>query len=223
MTTPITDPLPGSGVTGARPRAEERPHDGARLAGLALMTGCVLSTAGFAAISLVMLRNPDAPYTDPLWQPLYGVALAGGILAVLGLPAVLAVHGHASRRLTLAGYLGLFLPLVMLNVAETLIEAFVKPYLAGHGGVPDQEPTGLEAFGTVALVSLVVGAICLATAVFRARVVPLWVGVALLLSVAGAWFLHGGPLGFVSDYVFFAAVFMFGLRATRPAVVASAV
>ena len=93
----------------------------------------------------------------------------------------------------------------------------MKPYLATHGGMPAQEPTGLNAFGAVALVLLIVGAGCLAAAVFRARVLPIWVGVAVLASLVGAFLLHGGPLGFLSDYCLFAALFWIGLRAARGA------
>jgi hypothetical protein len=46
-------------------------------------------------------------------------------------------------------------------------------------------------------------------------VLPVWVGVAVLLSVVCAFFLHGGPVVFVSDYVLFAALFWIGLRAAR--------
>src|SRR4051812_39820648 len=195
---------------------DTRPGSDGRLAGLALMTGCVLATLGFLGVSLAM-RGPEAAWpTHALWQPMYGVALAGNLLVVLGLPAILAVHGGAARRLTLVGYVGVFLPLAMLNVAETTIEAFVKPYLATHGGFPDKIPAGLNAFEAVALVLLIVGAVCLAIAVFRARVLPPWVGVAVLLSVVCAFFLHGGPVVFVSDYVLFAALFWIGVRAARP-------
>jgi hypothetical protein len=164
-----------------------------------------------------MHGSSDRWPTDPLWQPMYGVALAGNLLVVLGLPAILVVHGRAFRRLTLVGYVGVFAPMVMLNVAETTIEAFIKPYLARHGGVPDDIPAGLNTFEAVALVLFIAGAICLAVAVFRARVLPVWVGVAVLLSLVGAFLLHGGPAGFVSDYVLFAALFCVGLRARRVA------
>ena len=98
------------------------------------MAGCVLAALGFVAISVAAPGTANARYSgDPLWQPLYGVLLAGSVLVVLGLPAVLAVHGHACRRLTLVGYVGIFAPLVMLNVAETTIEAFVMPYLRATG------------------------------------------------------------------------------------------
>jgi hypothetical protein len=209
MTRPITDPL--------SPTLADLDHPGGngRPAGLALVAGCVLATLGFLGVSLTMHGPESAWPTDPLWQPMYGVALAGNLLVVLGLPAILAVHGSAARRLTLVGYVGIFAPLAMLNVAETTIEAFVKPYLATHGGFPDETPAGLNAFETVALVLLIVGAVCLAVAAFRARVLPVWVGVAVLLSVVCAFFLHGGPVVFVSDYVLFAALFWIGLRAVQ--------
>jgi len=212
MTSPTTNPS-----TGARAVAPgSPPHAHGRLAGLTLMAGCVLATLGFLGVSLAMQGNGGGP-TDPLWQPMYGLALAGNLLVVLGLPAIFAVHGQAVRRLTLVGYVGIFAPLAMLNVAETTIEAFVKPYLVTHGGMPAQEPAGLNAFEAVALVLLIVGAVCLAAAVFRARVLPIWVGVAVLGSLVGAFLLHGGPLGFLSDYCLFAALFWIGVRAARGA------
>ena len=60
-------------------------------------------------------------------------------------------------------------------------------------------------------------AVCLAIAVFRARVLPIRVGVAVPLSVVSAFFLHGGSIVFVSDDVLFAALCWIGLRAARPA------
>jgi hypothetical protein len=211
MTRPTIDPSPSS----APPLSAHagRPSDG-RLAGLTLMAGCVIATLGFVGISLVEGIGGPA-YTDSLWQPLYGVLLAGSVLVVLGLPAVLAVHGQHSRTLTLIGYVGVAAPLIMLNVAETSIEAFVLPYLARHGGVPAQTPAGLNAFEGAALLLLIVGVVCLAIAVFRSRVVPLWVGIALILSMVGAFVLHGGAVAFVSDYCIFAALFCFGWYAAR--------
>ncbi|HSP36659.1 MAG TPA: hypothetical protein VLR26_02790 [Frankiaceae bacterium] len=220
MSSPTLDPLTNSPV--APPRdvassADREPHADGRLAGLALMTGCVLAALGFLAISLAVRGSGDARFTDPLWQPLYGIALAGNILVVLGLPAVLVTHSCGSRRLTLVGYVGVLAPMVMLNVSETTIEAFVKPYLARHGGVPGTDPAGLAAFEGLALLLLIVGCVCLAAAVFRAHILPRWVGVALLASVLLAFALHGDVTAFLSDYCFFAALFRFGLAAARPA------
>ena len=217
MTSPTTDPRPGAtGAAHAGPPVSASGSADARLAGIALVAGCVLTTIGFLGVSFAVRASGDARYTDPLWQPLYGVVLAGSLLVVLGLPAVLAVHGAASRRLTLVGYLGIFAPLVMLNVAETSMEAFVKPYLVTHGGLPTDDPAGLTAFEIVALVLLLVGSVCLAVAVFRARILPVWVGVALLATLVASFTLpHTGPVAFVSDYLIFAALSAFGLRAAR--------
>ena len=174
----------------------------------------MLATLAFLGISL--LEGTGGPaYTDPLWQPLYGVLLAGSVLVVLGLPAILAVHGRHARTLTLIGYVGIAAPLIMLNVAETSIEAFVMPYLAHHGGVPATTLAGLNAFEAAALLLFIVGVVCLAVAVFRARVVPMWVGIALIASLVGAFVLHGGAIAFVSDYCIYAALFCFGLYAAR--------
>jgi hypothetical protein len=211
MTRPTTDPLTPS--TPASSPAPPRTADG-RLAGLTLMAGCLIATLGFVGISLIEGTGGPA-YTDPLWQPLYGVLLAGSVLVVLGLPAILAVHGQHSRKLTLIGYVGVAAPLIMLNVAETSIEAFVLPYLARHGGVPAQTPAGLNAFEGAALLLLIVGALCLAVAVVRARVVPIWVSIALIASLVGAFVLHGGAIAFVSDYCIYAALFCFGRYAAR--------
>ena len=210
MTTPTTDPHSPAVPTAPRPRAD------GRLAGLALLAGCGLTTLGFLAVGFLVRGSGDARFTDPLWQPLYGVVLAGSALVVLGLPAVLAAHGAVCRRLTLAGYVGIFAPLVLLNVAETAIEAFVKPYLVGHGGLPLEDPAGLALFETVALALFLVGAVCLAVAVFRGRTAPVWVGVALLASLVTVFVLpHTGPLAFVSDCCLFAALAWFGARAVR--------
>lgn len=219
MSSPTLDTrtnVPLAPPRGVAPDTDRGLRPDGRLAGFALMVGCVLAALGFLAISLAVRGSGDARFTDPLWQPFYGVALAGNILVVLGLPAVLIVHSRGSRRLTLVGYVGIFAPMVMLNVAETTIEAFVKPYLARHGGIPATDPTGLAAFEGVALLLLIVGCICLAVAVFRARILPRWVGVALLASVLLAFALHGNVTAFLADYCFFAALFRFGLAAARP-------
>jgi hypothetical protein len=96
------------------------------------------------------------------------------------------------------------------------------PCLARHGGIPAETPAGLNAYEGVALLLLIVGVVCLSIAVFRARLLPLWVGVALIASVVCAFLLHGGAVAFISDYFILAALFCFGLYAARPPAGASA-
>jgi hypothetical protein len=87
---------------------------------------------------------------------------------VLGLPAILAGHGGRLPLLSLIGYVGIFVTMTALNVTEGVVEAYVKPYLATHGGIPDSA-AGLDMFENVALLFLVIGLICLGIAVIRAR------------------------------------------------------
>jgi hypothetical protein len=186
-----------------------------RLAGWALITGGVLSIAGFLAASTIVGSSGDANdarFSDPLWAPLNSVALAGAVITLLGLPAILAAHGERAQRLTLVGYVGIFVPLVMLNVGESTTETFIKPYLVHHGGVPKNLPTGFETFMGVALLILIVGVVCLGIAVIRARVFPSWVGALLIacipLSVAGGSL--PGPLALLGDYLAFIALIAIG-------------
>src|SRR5205823_1305231 len=81
MTRPTAEPLPAS-----PPTATPWGSDG-RLAGVALLAGCLVTTLGFLGVGFVVRAAGDARYTDPLWQPLYGVVLTGSVLVVLGLPA----------------------------------------------------------------------------------------------------------------------------------------
>ncbi|WP_248959690.1 hypothetical protein [Sphaerisporangium perillae] len=136
---------------------------------------------------------------------------------MLGLPAILAVQGRRAAKLTLVGYVGLFLALVMLNIGEGVIEAFVKPYLVTHGGIPSTPPSGYGIYETIALLGLLIGLICLGIAVIRARVVPIWVGILFIASPLVNFLGLSGALALLSDYLAFIAMFTMGVYAIRPA------
>jgi hypothetical protein len=186
----------------------------ARLAAWCLITGCVVATAGYLSAFLAN-GNGDERSSGSSWTALYTIAMFGDVLVVLGLPTLLHVQAGRSPRLSLIGYVGMLVPLVILNIGEGSVEAFVKPYLADHGGNPKDDLPGLAAFEAPALLIVLVGMICLAAAVFRARMLPWWVGalfiVAPLVAVAG---LPGGA-GLISDYSLFAALFAVGVTALR--------
>ena len=188
----------------------------ARLAAWVLLAGTVVATAGYLSAFLAN-GNGDERFAGSSWTALYTIALFGNVLVVLGLPALLAVQGDRSRSLTLIGYAGVLVPLVVLNLGEGCIEAFVKPYQAKHGGLLDHDLPGLTAYEVPALLAVLVGMICLAVAVFRARVLPRWVAVAFLgtpfLAVAG---LRGGA-SLIPDYLLFVALFAVAVRTLRPA------
>jgi hypothetical protein len=185
-----------------------------RLAAWALVAGTLIATGGYLAAFLAA-GNGDARFAASSWTPLYTIALFGDVLVVLGLPTLLHVQAGRYPKLTLVGYVGVLLPLVVLNVGEGSIEAFVKPYFTTHGGLPKHDLPGLAAFEAPALVVVLVGMVCLGVAVFRARVLPRWVAalfvVTPLLSVVGL----SGAVSLVPDYLLFLALFVVGVAAIR--------
>jgi hypothetical protein len=190
-----------------------------RLAGYALVIGGALGIAGYLAVGIIVGGSGDARFTDAQWQPLYAIALAGGILVVLGFPAVLAAQDGRFPRLTAVGYAGTLAALVMLNIGEGVIEGFVKPYLVNHGGIPDPEPAGFAAFEAVALVCMLVGLISLGVAVLRARRLPRWVGVLLIVSPIASFAAGGLPAPYAElpDYCLYLALIATGWRVAVPA------
>jgi hypothetical protein len=190
-----------------------------RLAGIALVAGGTLSIAGYILSGTLVRTSGDARFIDARFLPLYAIALVGAVLSVLGLPAILAAHGERAPRLTLVGYIGTFVALATLNVAEGVIEAFVKPYLVTHGGIPDDVGTGLDVYFLIATLFTIVGLISLGIAVIRAGVFPWWVGALLIASVPLSFVGQAlpEPLVELSDYFAFAALITIGWRVARPA------
>lgn len=184
-----------------------------RLGGWALIIGTIVATLGYLAAGLLVHGTDDARYADPAWPVYNGIAVGGDVLIVLGLPVLLSFRGR-SRVLVTIGYVGFFAAMVMLNVGEGVIEAFVKPYLASHGGIPASGPTGFAVFEAVALVAVVVGVICLGVGLLRAHTLPWWVGVLIFGGLLGAAGLQG-PIALLPDYLLFIALFTVGVIAMR--------
>ena len=185
-----------------------------RLGAWALVVGTLIAMGGYLAAGTIVHGPGNIRYTSSLWAPLNGIAIAGDIIVALGLPALLTYHGRRVPWLTLIGYVGLFTTLVMLNIGEGCVEAFIKPYLATHGGIPASAPAGLGVFEGFALACLAVGLTCLGIAVIRARVFPRWVGTLFTASVAAAFLLRG-PLALLSDYLAFITIFAIGVQIVR--------
>lgn len=184
-----------------------------RLGGWALIIGTIVATLGYLAAGLLVHGAGDVRYADAHWSLYNGIAVGGDVLIVLGMPVLLSFRGR-SRALTTIGYAGLFVAMVMLNVGEGVIEAFVKPYLAHHGGVPASDPTGLTVYESVALIGVVVGLICLGIGVLRARTLPWWVGVLFFCGLLGAAGLQGA-ISLLPDYLLFIALFTVGVITLR--------
>ena len=190
-----------------------------RLAGHALVAGGALAIAGYLLAGTLTGGSGDAHFTDPLWQPLYAIALAGNLLVILGFPAVVLAQDGRFPRLTAVGYAGTLAALLMLNLGEGVIEGFVKPYLVTHGGIPKTDPAGFVAWQAVALLCALAGLICLGVAVLRARLLPRWVGALLIASALLSFSVSGlpGPLAELGDDCLMVALIATGWRVAAPA------
>lgn len=188
----------------------------ARLTSWALVIGSVVASAGYASAFLANGRG-DERFTGSTWTALYTVALLGDVLVLLGLPALVHAQRGRSPALIRIGYVGVFVPLAVLNVGEGTVEGFVKPYLARHGGLPADDLPGLAWFEAPALLLVLVGMICLGVAVWRAGVLPRWLGVLFavvpLLAAAGLQ----GAVSLVPDYLLFLGLVTVGLLELRRA------
>jgi hypothetical protein len=186
----------------------------ARFTSWALVVGSVVATAGYAT-AFAANGGGNQRFAGSSWVALYTVALLGNVLVLLGLPAV--VHAQAGRApvLTRIGYAGMLVPLVVLNVGEGTIEGFVKPYFAHHGGIPAHDLPGLAAYEAPALLMMLVGMVCLAIAVFRAGMLPRWVGVLfVVVPFLGAAGLQGA-ISLLPDYLLYVALFTVGITQLR--------
>ena len=189
-------------------------HRTFRLAAWSLLTGCVIATAGYLS-AFIANGNGDQRFDGSSWVGLYTIALLGNVLIILGLPALVYAQQERSPRLTLIGYVGILVPLVILNLGEGVVEGFVKPYFAHHGGGPTGDLPGLDIYEAPALLVMLVGMICLAIAVFRARVLPWPVGVLFILTpVLGAAGLSGA-ISLLPDYCLFVALFTVATHVLR--------
>jgi hypothetical protein len=185
-----------------------------RLTAWALVAGSAVATAGYAA-AFALNGNGDGRFAGSSWVALYTIALLGNVLVLLGLPAV--VHAQSGRApvLTRIGYVGIFVPLAILNIGEGTVEGFVKPYLADHGGIPADDLPGLAAYEAPALVAMLVGMVCLGIAVLRARTLPRWIGgLFIVVPFLGAAGLQGA-VSLLPDYLLFVGLFVIGATQLR--------
>ena len=194
----------------------------ARLTSWALVVGSVVATVGYAS-AFAANGSGDERFAGSSWVALYTIALLGDVLVLLGLPAVVhAQSGHAPV-LTRIGYVGMFVPLAILNIGEGTVEGFVKPYFATHGGIPANDLPGLTAYEIPALLVLLVGMVCLGVGVLRAGVLPRWVGVLfLVVPFLGAAGMQGA-ISLLPDYLLFLALFAVGITQLRRAPLAEPV
>jgi hypothetical protein len=185
-----------------------------RLTSWALVAGSVVATAGYAS-AFIANGDGEQRFAGSSWVTLYTIALLGNVLVLLGLPALVYAQAGRAPKLTYIGYVGIFVPLAILNIGEGTVEGFVKPYLAQHGGIPADDLPGLSAYEAPALLVMLVGMVCLGIAVIRAGTLPRWVGVLfIVVPFLGAAGLQGA-LSLLPDYLLYVGLFTVGLIELR--------
>jgi hypothetical protein len=186
----------------------------ARLTAWALVVGSVVATAGYVS-AFALNGSGDERFSGSSWVTLYTIALLGNVIVLIGLPALVHAQGSGAPVLTRIGYVGVLVPLVILNIGEGAVEGFAKPYLAAHGGIPVDDLPGLTAYEVPALLVLLVGMVCLGVAVLRVRTLPRWIGVLfLVVPFLGAAGLQGA-MSLLPDYLLYAGLFTVGLTVLR--------
>jgi hypothetical protein len=185
-----------------------------RLTAWALLVGSVVAAGGYA-FAFAFNGGGDDRFAGSSWVTLYTVALLGNVVVLIGLPALVHAQRGGAPVLTRIGYVGVLVPLVILNVGEGTVEGFVKPYQASHGGIPAHDLPGLTLYEVPALLVLLVGMVCLGVAVLRVRSLPRWVGVLfLVVPFLGAAGLQGA-VSLLPDYLLYLALFTVGLTQLR--------
>jgi len=184
-----------------------------RLSGLTLLLGAVLGTIGNVLTSVLYSGNDPRQYLTPLWWIVTLVTLIGELLLVLGLSGIVV------RQAQRVGWLGL-VGFVLMFIGEFLFTSFdvtallVSPWLAqdapklakllGGNGL-----ASLFVFFLIAGILFSLGGILLGIATMRARVLPRWAGLLLIIGVllnivdAPLSGTPGSVVGIVS-FVFFA-------------------
>lgn len=155
-----------------------------RMSGLALVLGAILGILGNVLGNVLYPNNNLQQYNSPLWLVISLVTVIGLLLLVVGLPGIAVRQADRAGRLGFIGFvltwIGVFLEtslfLILLLVLPWLAQ--VAPKLAGSNNGP---PSLFIAF-LVGTILLTLGGILLGIATMRARILPRWAGLMLIIG-----------------------------------------
>ncbi|TVY03311.1 hypothetical protein [Cohnella terricola] len=157
-----------------------------RFGGVFLILGPLLGVIA-AIVGLFTETSFQAPvstFHSALWPTYYSLSLLGGMLLLIGLPALyVRQSGGRGGKIGLVGILLYALSICMgLAVSGYLIS--ILPYLADKSPniIEDSFKTSIATFPLGSFLFGLIGAVLLCIAVIRAKVYPSYVGILLLLS-----------------------------------------
>jgi hypothetical protein len=180
-----------------------------RLSGLTLLLGAVLGTIGNILNDVLYSGNDPRQYLTPLWLVVTLVTLIGELLLVLGLSGIVVRQARRAGWLGLAGFVLMFIG-EFLFTSYDVTSLLVSPWLAQDAPqLARNGPPSLFVFFLIAGVLFSLGGILLGIGTMRARVLPRWAGLLLIIGVllnvvdAPLSGTLGSVVGIVS-FVFFA-------------------
>jgi hypothetical protein len=184
-----------------------------RASGLALLLGALLGIIGNTLTTVLFPGNSTSTQiSSALYVPVFVLFFIGTLLLVLGLPGIVARQAQRAGWLGFVGFVLTFLG-AFLFTSVTVVNFLVLPYLAqvapkliagGNG------PPALFVYFLVASLLFGVGGVLLGIATMRARVLPQWSG--LLIIVGAVLTLVDFPLtGIISSIVSIVSFVVFAL------------
>ncbi|GAC1349522.1 MAG: hypothetical protein NVSMB27_23440 [Ktedonobacteraceae bacterium] len=145
-----------------------------RLTGMALLLGSLVTACG-----VLLKLGSGLNNLNPLWVPGFLLVLIGSALQILGLPGMFVQQISKAGIVGVVGFVIFTFALLILGVSSAAINALIVPTWI-HG--PAQEPAALAVFFITGDLLQFVGTLVLGIALIRARTVPTWVGVLIILS-----------------------------------------
>ncbi len=159
-----------------------------RSSGVALLLGSLLGLIWTVMSALILpITNPDQ-FAGLLFLLTSLVMLFTSMVIVAGLVGMYARQATQASWLGFAGFVLIFFGMLVVGVGFGLISATVIPWLTTHAPnlIAGELPPVLNVFIIVATLMVVVGTIPLGVGTMRARVLPRWAGLLLIVSgIAG--------------------------------------
>ena len=183
-----------------------------RASGLALLLGALLGIIG-NVLTTVLFSGNSTPtqISSALYVPVFVLFFIGTMLLVLGLPGIVSRQAARAGWLGLVGFILTFIGGFLLTSA-TILNFLILPYLAQVAPkfIAGNGPPALFVYFLVASLLFGVGGVLLGIATMRARVLPQWAG--LLIIVGAVLNFVAFPLtGIISSIVSIVAFVLFAL------------
>jgi hypothetical protein len=159
-----------------------------RFSSIVLLLGAVISAVNEIVLTLVFPNSgPGLPMSAPtnaLWGPLWMTGFIATLLVLFGLPGL---YLRQASRAGIVGFIGIvftMLGLLLSMIAAPIFFITTLPYLATHAPAVFNNAfdAGIEPFGLVGGVLLLLGLLLLGIATIRAAVFPRLAGILILVG-----------------------------------------